>query len=670
MIAEIFLPIPINRSFYYKISKSVNLKLIKKGTLVLVNFKNKILTGIIWKTHKNILHDYELKTLDIVFYDIILNEEILNTIQFISNYSSNSLTSILKLFLSGFSSKNYERKILELEKSKNFKIDSVSKKKLILNLEQKNAFQKILSVLEKRKFEVLVLDGVTSSGKTRVYMNVLFEVLRKGLQCLIMVPEKILTKQWIEELKNDFGLKPEIFHSSISKSKRNKIWLGALSGNINIVIGTRSSLFLPFRNLGLIVIDEEHDISFKQEEGTILNIRDLGIVRAKNNNCLIILSSATPSIETEFNCKSKKYTKISLKNRVGNAKLPKIEIIDMKLEKKKENHWISKKLEVAIKKTLDQKQQALIFLNKRGFAPVVICKKCGFSKVCKNCDFSLVLHTNKTSGKPSNLVCHYCNFKEIYSDKCEKCKNEKTFLTIGPGVERIYQEASSLFPKSRIALLSSDSVKSEKNYENILNSIYNNQVDIIIGTQITSKGHHFPNLKTVGIINIDNLLNSFDLRSSEKSFQLLTQVSGRAGRSGSEGNVFIQTFQPDHPVIKSIIVFDKEKFINWELSRRKQNFQPPFSSLISMIIQNKKEQLVIDKSKEIVEILSQKFSEIIIYGPAPALIFKIRNNFRWRILIKTNKNYSLLNDLKKFLLRIKLSSSVEVKIDVDPLSFF
>ncbi len=655
MIIEIIFPIPVNKSFFY--NKSIDKKKIRIGNLVKAEFRNKILTGLVVNIHLNKITEKPLKPIVSVYENILLNKELLKSLKFFAKYSCNSYSSILKLFLSGFKD--------DPKKSPNFSsLHNEAKNKPSLTLEQSKVVKKILD-LEKKKFNVILLDGITGSGKTRVYMHVLIQYLNEGLQAVILVPEKILTKQWIQELSNDFGIVPEIYHSTISEKEKYRIWLGVNLGKINVVIGTRSALFLPFRNLGLLIIDEEHDSSFKQEEGTILNVRDLGVVRAKNSDSLIILSSATPSLESLYNVQKKKYFRLSLNNRVKDSKLPSIELIDLKDKNQIKNSWLSSTLISEIKKTLKEKKQSLIFINKRGYAPVILCKSCGHSKVCKNCDNTLALH--KKSESNSELICHYCNHRETYSNQCHKC-GKSELIPIGPGIERIFEEVKKTFANSKIVMLSSDKIKNQKQLDNIVNLIFNNRIDIIIGTQITAKGHHFPHLKTVGILNIDNLLNSFDLRSAEKSFQLLTQVSGRAGREKTKGKVLIQTFQPNHPVFKAILNDEKDLFLNWEFGQRRKNRQPPFSKFISIIVNHKIDQKAEKTSKQIFLKLQHLFSDITYFGPSPAPQYRLRNKFRWRILIKHELNYINQNKLKNFLTDMKTDTSL--KIDVDPISFF
>ena len=433
--------------------------------------------------------------------------------------------------------------------------------------------------------------------------------------------------------------------------------------DINFIIGTRSALTLPFANLGVIIIDEEHDNSYKQNKQLILNFRDFAIVRARNSNCNIILSSATPSIETFLNVKTKKYEIVRLKKRVNKNVLPTIKILDSR----KQKGLISDKLQQEIKSNISNNLQTLLFLNKRGYAPFVICKKCGVTKTCNNCSSSLTLH-EFAEKKKSYLLCHYCNHKEYFEDSCKICNSINSLIFPGYGVEKVFEEVSNLFPEAKISLLSSDKVKN-KSLNKEIKDITENKVQIVIGTQIISKGHNFPFLKTVGILNIDSILNDFDFRSSEKAFQQITQVAGRAGRKDLKGEVFIQTYQPNHPVIKSSISSDYEWFVNYELNERRNNFLPPFSSFISIIINSVNENKAKNYGLNLRNLIKETFPDIILFGPSPSIIFKQNKTFRFRMLIKLKKNSKSGKIFKNFLTKIITPNGIKIHIDVDPINF-
>ena len=647
MICEILLPKPIEKTFYYKTSKFLD-----TGIVVRVEFKSKKVVGVVIKTHTEKIYDKPLKFIDSILSSNPLPNEILKSSDFVAKYSCNFRSLILKLFLTGFE----RNSTIKLEKNLFSK-----PKKLELSSEQTKA-----SIYLKQlgnQFRVAVLHGVTGSGKTRVFMSLVKEKLLNGFQCLILVPEIILTSEWVKEIEEDFNISPIIYHSSINKKKREEICNAVFNKDINFIVGTRSALTLPFTNLGVIIIDEEHDNSYKQNTQLILNYRDFAIVRAKNSNCNIILSSATPSVETFLNVKTNKYQIVKLKNRINKNTLPTIKIIDSRGQK----GLISNKLVQQIKINISNNLQTLLFLNKRGYAPFVICKKCGITKTCDNCSSSLTLHefVNK---KKSYLLCHYCNHKEYFENSCKSCNSKNSLIFPGYGVEKVYEEVFNLFPDAKISLLSSDKVRN-KILSKEIKDVIENKVQIIIGTQIISKGHNFPFLKTVGILNIDSILNDFDFRSSEKAFQQITQVAGRAGRKGLNGEVFIQTYQPNHPVIKSSISANYESFINYELNERRKNFLPPFSSFISIIINSTNVNKAKTYGLNLKNLIKANFPNIVLFGPSPSIIFKQNKIFRFRMLIKLKKNSKLGLNFKNFLTKIITPNGVKIYIDVDPINF-
>ncbi len=653
MICEILLPLPIRKTFYYK---AQHYEVVKVGSLVKVEFGKKIIVGLVINLNSITNFDKPLKSVLKVFNNVKFTQEILKSIDFISTYSCNHSSMILKLFLSGFSEKH--QTFIDIDENL-----FGDKKNLILNSEQKSVI-KNLQKINFKKFNTVLLDGVTGSGKTRVYMHKVREILEDGYQCLILVPEIILTTQWVDEIQKDFSINLAVYHSSINKKKREQIWLQTNNKKIRLVIGTRSALFLPFSKLGLIVIDEEHDSSYKQEEQIIINTRDFGIVRAKNSNCMIILSSATPSLESFWNAKQKKFLTYKLSKRVNDSLLPKVQIVDMKMEK----DIISSQLISSIRKNIRNNHQTLIFINKRGYAPFVICKKCGFVKVCNNCNTNLVLHDFKNKNN-SFFLCHHCNYREIFKNKCTNCQHENHFHYPGLGIEKVYESIERLFPTVTKCLLSSDKTKNSKDFKEIISKIKSNKINIIIGTQLISKGHNFPSLKTVGVINIDNLISDFDFRSYEKTFQQIVQVGGRAGRINLNGEVLIQTFQPDHPIMEHCKRQDVNLFNNWELKSRKENHHPPFISLISIIVSSKKETSVIKFSQILTKSIKLNFSNISTFGPAPAILFKKNLRFRYRILLKLNKSLKEQKKIKDFLMKIDVPKELKLFIDVDPLNF-
>ncbi len=654
MILEVLVTsTPTHKTFFYESSFSTeNQPCI--GQIVKLKFRKKNQTGLILKKHKKLKLNFTLLKVGEVFDGLIFKEEVMKSMIFLSNYSCSPLPLIFKQFMSGF-----DEKIKKIDQK--FKI--LDKPKTKINDEQNKALRKIKDI-NLECYKAINLQGVTGSGKTRVYMKLVKKKLEKGFQCLILVPEIILTKDWVNEIENDFGIRPYVFHSSENKTKRAEIWKSVISGETLLIIGTRSALFLPFTNLGFVVVDEEQDQSYKQEDKLIFNTRDFAIVRAKNSNCPIILCSATPSIETIYNSEIKKFFKISLTKRINERPLPKIEVVDMKFQKK----IICKELEESIRKNLNSKLQTMIFINKRGYTSFVICGKCGFVKFCKNCSSTMVLH-NFQKKTPAYFLCHQCNLKENFFDYCENCKSSGFLKFPGIGIEKIQEEIKKNIPDAKTRILSSDFLRGAGNYEKVLKEISMKKIDIIIGTQLISKGHNFPNIKTVGILNIDYLLNDFDFRSNEKAFQQIMQVSGRAGRNKISGNVIIQTYQPDHPVIKMCKDYKIDEFYNWEINLRKKKNQPPFSNFISIVTSSKVKQNASQELEKIKIKLKNDFDQLIIYGPAPSIIEKKNNLFRYRLLLKLAKNNKTQAQVKRYLKTIVPSYKTRVFIDVDPINF-
>ena len=654
MILEILVSsTPTDKTFFYK-ECSCKTDQAVVGQLVKVKFRNKSQVGLILRKHKNLELKFKLLKVSYLSEDIIFTEEIINSMTFLSNYSCIPLSLIFKQFMSG-----YIANVGAFDE--NFKI--FNKPSAKLNNEQSRALKEIKNI-NLEGFKVINFHGVTGSGKTRVYMKIVQKKLETGMQCLILVPEIILTKDWVTEIRNDFGISPQIFRSSESKKKRAKIWKSVVSGETVLIVGTRSALFLPFKNLGLIVVDEEQDQSYKQEDKIIFNTRDFAIVRAKNSSCQILLCSATPSLETNYNSLINRFHKVSLTKRINAIPLPEIKVVDMRGQKK----IISDEIEKSIEENLKQNVQTIIYINKRGYTSFVICGKCGFVKYCKSCSATMVLHNFKKKSS-AYFLCHQCSLKEKFSNYCENCNNNNFLRFSGTGVEKVEEEIKKKFPKIKTAILSSDFLKKTGNYEKILKEISTEKVDLIIGTQLISKGHNFPNIKTVGILNIDYLLNDFDFRSNEKAFQQIMQVSGRAGRKKIRGNVIIQTYQPQHPVIKFCKDYKIEEFYNWEINLRKKTNQPPFSNFISIITSSKSKQ---NASKEIEKIkfdLKKNFNQLVIYGPAPSLIEKKNNLYRFRLLLKLLKNYKSQAQVKKFLKSLLSTNKTRVFIDVDPINF-
>ena len=538
---------------------------------------------------------------------------------------------------------------------------------IILNSEQRRAVSQLRISYVKNEFRTWLLFGVTGSGKTEVYLNLASERIEKGEQVLILLPEISLTVDFQQRIMKRYGALSGEWHSQLTLNERRRVFRNVVNGHIKLVVGARSALFLPFKNLSLIIVDEEHDASYKQEEAPIYNARDLAVLRASTLKSQIILSSATPSIETWHNCRLGKYHKVDLLKRFGEVYEPRVTLIDMNVEETPKNSWISVPMIDQIKISLEKKEQVLIFLNRRGYAPIVFCTACRISLECKNCSTKLVYHRKKNC-----YLCHMCGYKVPEKTECVKCKSADNFIPIGPGVERIRDEISKLFPNASSMIFSSDNFsKGEKNVED-MDKIKSGEIDIIIGTQLISKGYNFPHLKLVAVIDADMGLNAGDHRVMEKSYQVIKQVVGRAGRYASDGKALIQTWMPRHPVLQALLEDHGEKFLNAELEQRIKANVPPHGKLISLILSGKNESTLMDfgiKLKN--QFYSLNLQDFEIFGPAVAPISRIKNKTRVRLLIKSNKMTKISQiEVRDWLKNILVPNNVYFSVDIDPYNFY
>ncbi|PDH20600.1 MAG: primosomal protein N' [Pelagibacterales bacterium MED-G42] len=650
MKVPILLPNIFNHPFTYE--SDLNLKV---GDYVIVPFGKSKITGVVWdefekKNSKNFKVKNVLKKLNV-------NPLKKTTIKFLNWFSEYNLIPkgmALKLVL--LSSNAVEK--LKKDVFKNFEFNN-KKNSIKLSEEQKVSLKKMN--VSNQKFRVHVLQGTTGSGKTIVYFEALKDVISKGFQGLILLPEIGLTGQFEKKFLEFFGFNPAIWHSSITKKKKEVIWSGITSGEIKVVIGARSSLFLPFKKLGLIIVDEEHDQSFKQDEGVTYNARDMAISRASFENIPINLVTAVPSVETYENIKKGKYTVSRLKKRYQDASLPNYEIINLNETKLDKQSWISKKVIDKVNFHLDKNDQVLFFLNRRGFSPNVLCKKCFNSYSCPNCSINLVYHKNK-----NNLLCHYCGFKTSLKRNCVK-ENDCEFIFSGPGVERIYDEVKKNFPSKKIEIFSSDTMnKKDSNIK--LDKIANNEVQILVGTQLISKGFHFPSLNCIVVVDIDLSSQGHDLRGAEKNLQLYHQLSGRAGRTGKPATVYFQTYNTDTKMISDLTNSNPDIFLDRELDIRRQNKLPPFQRFISLILTGS-EELKLEKEAFNFKNFIEMKVEGRVLGPVSAPIFRLKKKFRMRILIRGSKSLKLQSSLNNTIYKYKFPTGIKLSVDVDPINF-
>ena len=581
-------------------------------------------------------------------------------------------TGVSKSILKDMTKKNLiVEELVKKQAYSNLKVPNYNKIKFeinkLLNSEQKNAVEKINVSIKKKKPDCFLLDGVPGSGKTETYFQTVKTCLDEGKQILILLPEISLTPDWEKRFHQSFSFAPLVWHSGITKTKKKQIWLSALNSSAGVIVGARSALMLPILNLGLIIVDEEHDPAFKQEEGVRYNARDMAIYKAIRSSVPIVLASATPSLETYHNMKIGKYIHLTLPKRATGAALPDIKLIDLKANTPERGKWISSVLTNEIKSKLDNREQSLLFLNRRGYAPLTICNSCGNKIKCVNCETWLVEHRSQNT-----LVCHHCGYTKRISNTCDICGAEGQIKACGPGVERIEEEINQLFPEAKLTVLSSDTMKSQKTLVKTLEKIKNNKVDIIIGTQMIAKGHDFPDLKLVGIIDSDVGLSGGDLRASERSFQLLQQVSGRSGRHSideqDKGVVFLQTYDNENPIIRAIAKNNRDDFFEKELSSRKNANMPPFGRLAAIILSSKYEKKLDGFASELLRV-APLFKNVKIFGPAPAPLYFLRGKYRRRFLIKSDKTVNIQDVLLNWTNKIKTPHNVKLTIDIDPFSF-
>ncbi|HEX3711082.1 MAG TPA: primosomal protein N' [Pseudolabrys sp.] len=531
-------------------------------------------------------------------------------------------------------------------------------------LTQLAAADALRTFVEQGGATVTLLDGVTGSGKTEVYFEAVAENIRKGRQTLILMPEIALTAQSLDRFTERFGTRPAEWHSQVSPRKRARTWGAVAANEVSVVVGARSALFLPYANLGLIIVDEEHDPAYKQEDGARYHARDMAVVRGRVAKIPVVLASATPSVESEVNARRGRYKRIHLPERFGGQHMPIIEAIDMRHEGPPRGKFISPRLAESVKISLERGEQALLFLNRRGYAPLTLCRACGFRLQCPNCDAWLVDHRFR-----KRLVCHHCGFSTPPPAECPNCHATESFAAIGPGVERLEHEAAELFPGARILVLSSDLVESMERLRAELDDVAQGRFDIVVGTQLVAKGHHFPKLNLVGIVDADLGLGNGDPRAAERTFQLLHQVVGRAGREEGRGVGLLQTHQPEHPVMKALISGDRDAFYTSEIELRERTHYPPFGRLASLVV-TANERHAAESYGRALAAGAPKDENVRVLGPAEAPIAVVRGRHRFRLLVKAPRNFDLSAYLRDWLGKAaKPRGNVRLDVDVDPMSF-
>jgi len=528
---------------------------------------------------------------------------------------------------------------------------------------QKTAADDLVVKTRAPEFVAVLLDGVPGSGKTEVYFEAVAEALKHDKQVLVLLPEIALSSQWLARFEKRFGARPAEWHSELGQKERRETWRGVADGRVGVVVGARSALFLPYRDLGLIVVDEEHDPAFKQEEGVIYNARDMAVVRAHLGKIPICLVSATPSLESAVNAETGKYDLLHLPERHGGAVLPELDLIDMRREKLPATRWLSPSLEQALQDTFAAGEQAMLFLNRRGYAPLTLCRTCGFRLACPNCSAWLVEH--RVRGR---LQCHHCGHNIRMPAQCPECKNQDSFAACGPGVERLAEEVLNVFPDVKFALASSDTITGPRAAADLIGRIERHEVDLIIGTQLVAKGYHFPMLTLVGVVDGDLGLAGGDLRAAERTYQLLYQVAGRAGRGQRPGRVLVQTFQPDHAVMQAMKSGVRDRFVAEEVRARQDLHMPPFGRLVAMIVSGKVENAVEAQAAGLAR-TAPRYDGVEVLGPAPAPLAMLRGRHRRRLLMKLKPGIAPQAIVREWLGHVSREKGVRIQVDVDPQSF-
>ena len=626
---------------------------LKPGSIVQVPFGREKEIGVVWDKAEETKKNFHLKTISEI-KPFSFNDKLINFINWFSIYNLVPKGMVLKMFLGN--------DLLSSKKS-DFKLQYIRNEKVRfeLNDDQKKCLKDIQNFGD--NFSVTLLQGITGSGKTLVYFERIKDSLKKNKQVLVLLPEIFLTNQFNKRFEDYFGFKPSIWHSKITKKNKRIIWQNINNGKIGLVVGARSSLFLPFKNLDLIVVDEEHDNSYKQDEGIRYNARDMAISRGSFENVPVILSTSIPSLETYKNVKSKKYNVTKLNKRYKDFSLPNAEIINLNLTKKSKNIWLDIKTLNLVKKYLDKGDQVLFFLNRRGYAPFMICKVCGYKLECPNCSIFLTFHKYL-----NKALCHHCGHKSQIKNKCKNFDTTCDFQMYGPGVEKIFSELKKIFPQKKIKILSSDFLNKKKETHELLNDIEKNKINILVGTQLISKGFNFPNLNCIVVVDADFSGMGFDLRSTEKNIQLYNQLSGRAGRFSKDSIIIYQTFNPKDETLKNILKNKQDEFLEEEFLLRKKKNLPPFARLIAFIVSSKNERDGLIEAKKIKKILSS-IQNIDVMGPVTSPIFKIKNNYRTRLLLRSPVNLFPQKQINQALKLFKVSKKIKLTVDVDPINF-
>ena len=725
-IAPVLLPLPLNKTYDYQIPADTN---VQAGSYVRVSFSGQTLIGVVWSSlapeiARDIIDKAKLKTiLDVQAHVPPMTPELMRLVTWVSDYTLAPLGAVLRMcfgssgaFLPDVTKIGYVAS--DVAGSADLRLSAIRRRVLavldntpplsaavlgaeagcgsgviramakagllvehpissrpsrpapdpdgsrpVLSSAQTEAALDLRRSIAGKQFEVVLLDGVTGSGKTEVYFEAVAEALAIGRQALVLLPEIALSAQWQARFERRFGCPPAVWHSEVSSAERRRVWRDIAEGKASVVVGARSAMFLPFVDLGVVIVDEEHDSSYKQEDGVIYHGRDMVIVRARFCDAPVILASATPSIESLVNVERGRYRRINLPSRHGGAALPKIDTIDLRQDRPARQRFLAPSLIEALSETLARGEQAMLFLNRRGYAPLTLCRTCGYRVQCPSCTAWLVEHR-----LIRRLVCHHCGYAAPLPEICPACEDRHSFVPCGPGVERLAEEVTERFPDARTAIMASDTLERPSAIAELLSRVASREIDLLIGTQIMAKGHHFPMLTLVGVVDADLGLAGGDLRAAERTYQLLHQVAGRAGREERPGRVLLQTHEPDHPVMQALRTGQRDRFMAAEAAARHERHLPPYGRLAAVIVSAPAAEAA-DMASTALARAAPHLRGIDVLGPAPAPLAILRGRHRRRFLVKAERPVNIQAVISAWLSAVRTPSSTRIQVDIDPYSF-
>ncbi|MDD5135994.1 MAG: primosomal protein N' [Candidatus Omnitrophica bacterium] len=661
--AEVAVSLPMDRTFHYSVPQNLS-ETISVGKRVFVPFLNRAIVGYV----VGLCDEADVKNvkaiISVIDREPVLTEEMLKLTRWVKdNYFCSWGEAIAAVIPAGIKKgKEAIGSRLKSADYENEKFPQSTPHDLVE--EQSRALKSVIESVDKHEHKTYLLHGITSSGKTEVYLQAIDHVLKSGGQAIMLVPEISLTPQTIERFSSRFGDHVAVIHSRLTAAKKFLEWKRIKDGKANIVVGARSAIFAPVKKLGVVIIDEEHETSYKQDDVPRYHARDVAEERARLNNCPLILGSATPSLESYYKAKAGVYRMIKLTKRIDERLLPKVKIVDMRMElaSRRRIEVFSKVLLDAVANTLTAGKQAMIFLNRRGFSTFVNCKKCGFVVKCKRCDTVLVYHF-----ETKKLICHYCNYTTNAPDICPSCKSSY-IKYLGLGTEKVESEMSHSFPHAKIARMDSDTTAKRGSHDRILGDFKTGKANLLVGTQMIAKGHDFPLVTLVGVVSADVSLNIPDFRASERTFNLLTQVGGRAGRGEDGGEVVIQTYTPGHYAILAAAKHDYDKFYSEEIISRKELLYPPFINLVKVTVRARNDQFAAQTAMELQEAIKLADPEMLIAGPSPAPILRMRGYYRYNIMLKHKDRLAMCALLKKVLNSFRKPHGILIAVDVDPVA--